>query len=328
MVCYYPLTAYYRQDMKLVFVEPRNGHSGVVKLPCGRCGGCRFEQSRQWALRCVHEAQMHADSCFITLTYSDEFLPDPPSLDKKVFSLFMKRLRIRFARSIEFVNKFGDKETLRIPDGIRYFQVGEYGSRRGRPHYHALLFGCNFPDRVFCKKTRSGSRLFTSDILSELWPYGFSSIGDLTFESAAYCARYSVKKITGKAAVKHYGGLEPEFALMSRGKLGGIGKPWFDKYASDVYPTDEVVFRGKKSKPPRYYDKLLEKSNVDLYRRIKDFRYENRKEEDTPERLAVRARVHELKAMKLIRSFDDGDSSSVSVEIDNLEDFKDFTPQD
>ena len=77
---------------------------------------------------------------------------------------------------------------------------GEYGEDFSRPHYHALLFNCFCPDRKKHSTGDSGSVIYTSEALTKLCPFGLSSIGDVTFESAAYVARYVMKKITGDAA--------------------------------------------------------------------------------------------------------------------------------
>src|SRR6266571_4497618 len=130
----------------------------VQVLPCGQCRGCRASYSREWAMRCMHEASMHADNCFLTLTYSDEYLPRNNSLDKSAFPLFMKRLRKAIA-----------------PQRVRYFHVGEYGERSGRPHYNALLFGYDPPDKVLFS-VRAGFPVFTSDGLRAAWPYGLHEV--------------------------------------------------------------------------------------------------------------------------------------------------------
>lgn len=145
---------------------------------------------------------------------------------------------------------------------------GEYGDQSGRPHYHAIVFGLDFAD-----KRKIGKDLFESRDLSRIWSFGIASIGEVTFESAAYVARYSLKKITGDAAEAHYSRVDletgevyqitPEFAHMSL--KPGIGAGWLRKYVDNTYPRDYVIVRGKKSKPPRYYDKLLEELDPDKY---------------------------------------------------------------
>jgi len=226
-----------------------------INLPCGRCIGCRLEKSRQWAVRCVHEAQLHQENSFITLTFNqscplDGTKTDPTySLHKHHFQRFMKRLR----------KEYPEKQ-------IKYFHCGEYGEKSERPHHHACLFNHDFEDKILYKES-NGIKLYTSEKLQKLWPFGHSTIGDVTFDSAAYVARYITKKITGKLAEEHYKGRLPEFCTMSR--RPAIAKQWLQKYTSDVYPQDYVVIRGKKSKPSKYYDKQLELTNPKEYETIK-----------------------------------------------------------
>lgn len=208
----------------------------------------------------MHEASLYDRNCFLTLTYDDAHLPLNGSLVKRDFQLFMKRLRKRY----------GSK--------IRFYMCGEYGESPGdgksfgRPHYHALLFNHSFSDQRFFSRRQSGT-LFTSDSLSELWPFGFSVIGEVTFESAAYVSRYVMKKVTGEKAAAHYGDRVPEFTTMSRGckrlGTGGIGKGWFEQFKSDVYPRDGVVVRGHIARPPRFYDDLLGREDRALLEKLK-----------------------------------------------------------
>lgn len=212
MPCYFPMQGYRSRSLtkngkRQIVFSPKDGFIDLkMTVPCGQCLGCRLERSRQWALRCVHEASLYDDNCFITLTYSDEFLPRDYSLDVSHFQRFMKRLRKRFG------------------EGIRFFHCGEYGSQFGRPHYHAILFNLDFPDKVFLKE-QNGQTLYRSKILEELWPFGHSSVGSATFESAAYVARYILKKVNGDAADEWYAAVDhdtgeffqrkPEYTTMS-----------------------------------------------------------------------------------------------------------------
>ena len=253
MKCTKPLYAYFNKNKQVVFNKPYAFAKGF-NLPCGQCLECRLKRSHQWAIRCVHEAQMHEENCFITLTFNDYDLVmrDQQSINVKDFQNFMKKLR--------------NSTNLKI----RYFHCGEYGDKNLRPHYHAILFGYDFPDKILFAN-KNGNKLYISQKLKELWPYGFSTIGDVTFDSAAYVARYCTKKINGDDADTHYltedgEYLTPEYATMSRGNnlptsdprhSRGIGYTWFQKYASDVYPHDYCEIDGKKIPPPRYYDNLL-----------------------------------------------------------------------
>lgn len=233
-----------------------------IAVPCGQCIGCRLERSRQWAMRCLHESELHEENCYLTLTFDDEHLPEGGSVRVRDLQLFFKKLRKRYA-------------SIRI----RYFACGEYGEGLKRPHYHALLFGFDFPDRVFGKM--SGEfRLYTSEILSELWGNGLAWVGDVTFESAAYVARYVLKKQTGKGSEVHYERpadeesgeivkLVPEFIVMSR--RPGIASEWFDKFGKEVYGegVDFVVVRGIKMRPPKFYDGRLEVVSPALFHDVK-----------------------------------------------------------
>lgn len=287
MACFSPLSAWQLDSGEIVFAE-RGKVRRELTLPCGQCIGCRLERSRQWAVRCMHESQMHAHNSFITLTYDDEHLPRHGSLEYRHFQLFMKRLR-------------------KLYSGVRFYMCGEYGEQYGRPHYHACLFGVDFTDRDFYRRLPSGSDLYTSKILESLWPSGFSSVADVTFESAAYVARYCTKKVTGARAEEHYSrvvaetgeivSITPEFNRMSNGgrnRTGPIGKSWFDKYKTDVYPQDYVIVRGMKCKPPRAYDKLLESIDPWTFESIEFGREMKRLaslDDNTYDRLRVRENV-------------------------------------
>ena len=92
--CFHPLDAWQCSNGDVVFTDnlARNDVIRRLSLPCGRCVGCRLERSRQWAVRCMHEASMHMFNSFVTLTY-DDHLPEYNSLNYKHFQDFMKRLR-------------------------------------------------------------------------------------------------------------------------------------------------------------------------------------------------------------------------------------------
>lgn len=267
-----------------------------VVLPCGQCIGCRLERSRQWAMRCMHEASRSADNVFVTLTYDDEHLPASGSLIKRDFQLFMKRVRRRFSGL-----------------SIRYFHCGEYGDVSNRPHYHAIIFGLDFPDKVLLKESAAGGRIFISEVLSSLWSHGFCTLGDVTFESCAYVARYVLKKRTGKFADKHYERVVdetgeivqvlPEYTTMSL--KPAIGRRWFEEFHKEVFPVDEVIMRGKRMKPPKYYSGLHDIADHEDMERIKGARVKEaskRKGDSTPERLKVRERVKRAQISMLKRS--------------------------
>lgn len=322
MPCFSPLvgyrSAFVNDSGKRSIVFNRN-HSltGLPQqVPCGQCIGCRLERSRQWAIRCVHEASLFEHNCFITLTYDDDHLPDDRSLEMKHFQDFMKRLRKRFQGFQPVtLDEFDEDLGISVPVTrypIRFYHCGEYGEKFRRPHYHAVLFNYDFLDKVFWKDV-NGSKLFLSASLQDLWPHGFSTIGNVTFESAAYVARYIMKKVNGDLQENHYRvidpssglviDLKPEYSTMSR--RPGIGKLWYNSFKDDVYPHDFLVMNGKKMKPPKFYDSQYEIENPDDYLLLK----ENRKisamkyvDNNSYDRMIVREKCAKARLNLLIRN--------------------------
>lgn len=299
MDCMNPMMAVLIGD-KYRFVGAINGTSNAhrkylydtsgryIVLPCGQCMACRLNKSRDWATRCVLEAKTHAENCFITLTYDEEHLPSDGSLQKADFTNFIKRLR----------KNTGDK--------IRYFACGEYGSLYHRPHFHACLFGWR-PSDLVLYSCRSGCNLYLSETVSKAWQgRGYVTVGDVTFESAAYVARYVTKKINGSLAEEHYQGRQPEYTVMSR--RPGIGAPFFEKYSEDIYGKDFIVIRDNiKCKPPAYFDRIYDNYYGDgAFEEIKDNRlaksFKKFSQSDVTEyslnRIVNRARYKELNFKK------------------------------
>lgn len=285
MVCYHPMTAYWAQDKwpsgkrKITFSKSNALEGTPLKLACGQCSGCRLEKSRQWAVRMMHEASLYDENCFITLTYDDDNLPYMGTLVPRDFTLFLKRLRKRFG------------------SGIRYYMCGEYGDEYGRPHYHACLFNFRFPERIEWK--RSGEHmLYMSPALDALWGKGLSCESDFTFETAAYTARYLMKKVNGDAKEDHYSRVDgdgvihnivPEFARMSR--RPGIGADWYKSFCADVHNGDFVLYQGRKGRVPTFYDRELDKINPDKLvrlKRVRKVRARKHKLNNTVDRLRVR----------------------------------------
>ena len=239
---------------------------------------------------------MHDENCFITLTYRNECLPGDLSIHKEELQKFFKRLR----------KNTGKK--------IRYFACGEYGEKTSRPHYHAIIFGYDFPDKYLHTMTKRGDALYRSPILEEAWKLGHSTIGDVTFESAAYVARYVMKKRKGdkEDIKKHYEMLdpetgeihsvEPEFCLMSR--RPGLGKTWLEKYRTDT-TKDFITIRGVKQNLPKYYDSLLEQMGEDLTDRKSKRMQLIRPEETNMKRLREKEKVKIAQTQTLTRDLEE-----------------------
>ncbi len=252
MACNAPLVAWKSTETtalgkRAVTFDVRQAHIDLpLNLPCGKCHGCLLDKSRQWALRCSHEAQLHEENTFVTLTYDEKNLPrtanGTPTLRPEDFVLFMKRLRRQTTQKISF------------------FHCGEYGEKDNRPHHHALLFNRGFGDMYYWRKERD-YRLYRSPELEKLWPYGHSEIGEVNFATAGYIARYQIKN------QKETAGVIKPYLTMSR--RPGIGKDWIKKYITDVYPSDQcVTIGGHIYRPPRYYDQHLERQNPEMLQHI------------------------------------------------------------
>lgn len=302
MACFHPLRATRLRSGRISFAGTALGE--YLELPCGRCVGCRLDRSKAWAVRCVHEAACHDQNSFITLTYNDDWLPRRPcTLVPEHLQAFLKRLR----------------ERVRSQTGkrIRFYACGEYGDENWRPHYHALIFGYEFPDKQLWKE-RGGVRSYVSRELEEIWGMGFCTVGEVTVESAAYTARYVMKKVGGDQSEFYYSELDPytgelvpilpEFSRMSL--KPGIGALWFEQFGADVFPEDFVVVKGKRVRVPDYYDTLFDrsvsgpfpdgKSAISQVKAKRKARALSRAD-NSAERLEARERVLKAKVRKLKR---------------------------
>lgn len=303
MACFHPQDAWY------IGVHPKTGKrrlgfhrpTGVdsrppdLVVPCRSCSGCRVDRSRDWAVRAVHESIMHQASCVVHLTYKDEELPKWGSLSVRDHQLFMKKLRKELS-----------------PLRVKFLLAGEYGDGEMRPHFHACIFGYDFPDKYYHKLSRSGEKLYRSPQLEKVWGKGFASISKMCFQSAAYVGRYILKKRGGDQADERYslvdhdtgeivGMAQPEYIATSN----GLGKSFFNKYWHTMWPDDFVIVEGRKCPVPEYYVRLLEKKDKELYDLVKEKREEYSKLNEwdrTPERLAVREEVFKRKVKRLNRS--------------------------
>lgn len=262
MACLSPVTAYYSKEVNpsgkrsLVFRKDAS-HSGVpLQIACGQCINCRVQRASAGAIRCVHEAKSHEVNAFVTLTYSPENMPEDGGLHHRDFQLFMKRVR-----------KWWRKNCGNHDPKFKMIMCGEYGETTARPHYHALLFGCDFPDRKYFKRA-NGNRLDTSQILDDLWQLGHTTVGDVSYESARYVCGYVLKKVTGKKADDYYMGRRPDYITWGN----GIGAAYFAQYGAANYDHDYVVIDGRKMPIPRYYDTKFELVDTARLKAVKSAR--------------------------------------------------------
>lgn len=228
-------------------------------LPCGKCLGCREIQQQQLALRVTHEARSYTDKYFLTLTYTDENLPD--GLQKRDMQLFWKRLRAKTRAK------------------IKHLTCGEYGTRTHRAHYHAAVLGLPITDAK-----RWDSENHTSDTLDKVWGNGIVTISELTEERIRYVAGYVLKKAGYQKQIYcDEDGVELQAPYRDMSK--GLGKEWLDKYQNDLR-TGYLQHQGAKYSIPRYYKDRIKANNIALNQQIEQKQADNWKE-ITPEDLKL-----------------------------------------
>lgn len=274
-------------------------HDRHLELPCSKCIGCRRDRAADWALRCTHEAAQHthddgsSNNAFVTLTFSPEGLDyrertqgtHPLSLDVRDWQLFAKRLR-------KSVGPF------------RFLMSAEYGDEKGRPHYHALIFGQDFSGDRKLWKMRDGIPVFLSDTLEKAWPHGHHEIGLVVPETINYVCRYVMKKLNGaplEEALKRVDtrtgeavSVSAPFATMSR--RPGIGTAWWNEYKRDAFPSDFLVTQGRRTRVPRYYLQKLEEEDPYAALKVRAKRAkkaEEAKRDDRWERLKAKEVIQE-----------------------------------
>lgn len=220
-------------------------------VPCGKCLSCRKAKNREWSMRLIHELDSHDYYSFVTLTYSDEHMPDYGSLKKSDLQKFFKRLR----KSVPGLK-------------IKYYAVGEYGDTTERPHYHIILFGLGLMPR---------HRQYVIDA----WPYcdwTVKSILEKSFgmvepKSINYVTQYLNKKLSGEAAEQAYNERyrEPVFKVSSN----GLGLEYAIKNSVQIKDNLYLTLNGAKLAIPRYY---IDKLGIDVTN-IKELAIERSKKE-------------------------------------------------
>ena len=342
MPCYSPLKGWVDVESGGIRFKQSAGTGDEMEVACGKCLGCRLDRSRMWAMRITHEASVYQSqfgNSYVTLTYrdrgqcteeqlengwhirEDRSLSVPEEKEGSDFQKFMKRLRKELGskRSVLYRANPEDRK-------IKFYQCGEYGGKcrhgidldedkcpmcnLGRPHHHACLFNIEFPDLV--PYWSNGEIRYTSPTLERIWRYGFVDVGKLEFQSAAYVARYIMKKRDGEKFADHYQNVDdfgeivpvkPEYSSMSN----GIGKAWYEEYKSDCFPSDEVPVPGYGviKKVPRYYEEMFKEEDAFAHEEVKENRKKFRRdnaEEYTAERLWQKYKVKKAQVELLKRN--------------------------
>lgn len=236
MGCHFPIPAARDEISGGIIISPRLGTADTA-VPCGTCLGCLADRAAEWAARASHEATLHAENRFVTLTYEDKHLPPDGGLRPEHLSRFWKRLRKSGAT-------------------LRYIACGEYGEQGGRPHYHAIVFGHKWGD-----EKKAGKEIMVSEELNHQWRMGECRIGNVTPQSAAYVAKYQLKGRRTNYITPDGEVLQKPFLRMSRKPRIGAG--WIEKYAEDIR-NGYLVVEGRRQKIPRAYIKQLQQQRAEL----------------------------------------------------------------
>jgi hypothetical protein len=261
MTCLNPRLAYKKTNGQytLAKIADTAAIERSTLVPCGQCMQCRISHQRQWATRMVHEAKMHQDSCFVTLTIDDDHRNESHSLDQRDMQLFIKKLRKKLS-----------------PQKIRIFWAGEYGEDTLREHYHAIIFGYFPTDKELFRKNKYGDQLYTSKLLSDTWAKGFVTIGEFNSTTADYCAKYVTKAYIGKDKENAYNWTDIDGVVHKRlpplqraSNRPGLGAAFYEKYKSDMYPHDSCIVDGKKRPVPKAYDRKYRKEHPEEFLALK-----------------------------------------------------------
>lgn len=259
--------------MRTRVLSPSGGYDYVTRfLPCGTCFACRQNQVNAWVSRFLAECRTSEYQLFITLTYDDSHLKSQvgdlmPLYSNRQFESKMRNLRYIAARDLSNIPSCYEPGTPPTPSvckrdvqlffknirhdiykasrmgKVRYFATAEYGGRRGRPHYHLLLF-CSSVPKSQCK-----------DIISRNWPHGHVHIGSVGPASIRYVANFHVNKSATPD------GAYPSFTLQSR--RPGIGGEFSDLYGQLYAPRGFHVHDGIKYPYVRYFNSRLGISHAD-----------------------------------------------------------------
>lgn len=245
-------------------------------IPCGKCLNCQLRYASQWATDCLLEKQYwkNNECWFLTLTYSDEYLPSATyktedgkeykgiSLSKEDLQKFWKRLRKHYKTK------------------CKYLAAGEYGTQTSRPHYHAIVFGLpvDVSELKYYGIGSNGDSLWTNEELTKVWGKGQVIIGSVTFKSVSYVVRYTIKKWKHKdEGLNKILGRTPEFLVMSQ----GIAKRYYGEHQNDLVSADSVITNEGLKPLPRRFLNMIKEIDENLY---KDITYNHKQIAETAEK--------------------------------------------
>ena len=195
------------------------------RVPCGKCLPCQKKRRSEWSLRLEHEYLFSESALFITLTYSDLNLPRTkegyPTLYKKHLQDYIKRLRNENVKYVTKTLGCSKKEVKLRSRPLRYYAVGEYGTKTRRPHYHLILFNMDVENIAPVKNQ---------------WKFGMSDVGTVTSASINYVTKYMFKQFNRKTDKR-----TPPFSLMSKKPI--IGHDYIQNYGVHHIESESLEVR-------------------------------------------------------------------------------------
>lgn len=216
--------------------ESRNYKGDFTNVvPCGLCPHCKQQRSYHWQFRLKMEQKTSTSSCFLTLTYETAPITKYQNLtlQKTDLQKFFKRLRKKLPNT-----------------KIKYYAIGEYGSRTYRPHYHAIMF--NLPQQW----------LEDPILLQKIWTHGIVQIDKAQGGSIAYVCNYIT---TDNSKIKELADVQQEFSIMSK-KMGlnHLTPQMLKHYRENL--SDTITHSGgQKSVLPRYLkEKIFTKKEMEI----------------------------------------------------------------
>lgn len=290
------------------------GYFNFYTVPCGKCEICRTEKSKEWATKAWCEGQMWENSCFITLTYDNEHLPEDRKLHRTHIQKFWKDLRYHLYKETKTAGRWRkDKETgekyweesidmkeeremleeiysntledmfgknarrkNRYP--IRYLNCGEYGPKTKRPHYHAQIWNFIPCDLKFYKTDPRGHDLFNSEKLSKIWGKGFVVIEYANAATAAYVARYCTKKFKRSEKEQEKMKRLKQTEFIGASSLGFIGYFYWIKFKEMIKRNAGILMKRMEktilAKIPKVMQKYWKEENEDEF---EEYDYEKQK---------------------------------------------------
>lgn len=174
-----------------------------LTFSCRSCDACIAVKRAEWVARGVMEMSFHKFTTAITLTYSDDtqFTRDGAAM----FRYADVRLFLAGLRAAVLVKD----ATARI----RFIAAGEQGDRRGRCHWHMIIYSNVDPVSLGIKKRMLSRKLTVCSDRSllmtvgqaevrvnwSLWPHGYVTFQDADEGAIKYALSYALKdQFTGE----------------------------------------------------------------------------------------------------------------------------------